>query len=120
MTSTRVDEQWDPLGDNPGSPYNVVNGGPCANVFDYFTELKAWAAHAKRLRYTVEFVAPLFNSDRVNDYLGQLESMQETLGAANDAVNAQRMIASLATPEAFRAFARGWFLGRVGDPSIAR
>ena len=38
---------------------------------------------AKRLRYTVEFVAPLFNSDRVDDYLGQLESMQETLGAAD-------------------------------------
>ncbi len=74
---------------------------------------------AKRLRYAVEFVAPLFNTGRVDDYLGHLESMQETLGAANDAVNAQRMIASLAAPDSFRAFARGWFLGRVGD-SLAR
>jgi len=70
---------------------------------------------AKRLRYTVEFVAPLFNDDRIAEYLARLEAIQDTLGAANDAVNAQHMFASLAAPEVFLSFARGWFLGRVGD-----
>jgi CHAD domain-containing protein len=70
---------------------------------------------AKRLRYTVEFFAPLFNAGRVGEYLERLESIQDTLGAANDAVNAQGMFASLAAPEVFLSFARGWFLGRVGD-----
>jgi triphosphatase len=70
---------------------------------------------AKRLRYTVEFFAPLFNDNRVAEYLERLEAIQDTLGAANDAVNAQQMFASLAAPEVFLSFARGWFLGRVGD-----
>jgi triphosphatase len=70
---------------------------------------------AKRLRYTVEFLAPLFNANRVGEYVERLESIQDTLGAANDAVNALRMFASLNAPEVFLAFARGWFLGRVGD-----
>lgn len=70
---------------------------------------------AKRLRYAVEFFAPLFSRNRVDDYLERLESIQDTLGAANDAVNAQHMIATLAPPGAFVSFARGWFLGRAGD-----
>jgi inorganic triphosphatase YgiF len=74
---------------------------------------------AKRLRYTVEFFAPLFNDKRVGDYVERLEAIQDTLGAANDAVNAQGMFASLAAPEVFLSFSRGWFLGRAGD-GIAR
>lgn len=53
MTSTDVDEQWTPTPEDPGSPYNVVNGGPCDSAIDFFRDSEAWDIHAKRLRYTV-------------------------------------------------------------------
>ena len=70
---------------------------------------------AKQLRYAVEFISPLFPASGVADYLRNLEKIQSTLGMANDAANALRMIATVETPPAFAAFSRGWFLGRVGN-----
>ena len=67
----------------------------------------------KQLRYAVEFFSPLFPAASVMHYLRQLEKIQSTLGAANDAANALRMIAAVETPTAFAAFSRGWFLGRA-------
>ena len=52
MTSTDVDQQWGPDEENPGSPYNIVNGGPCVSVVDFFRNETAWTHHANRLRYT--------------------------------------------------------------------
>jgi CHAD domain-containing protein len=70
---------------------------------------------AKQLRYAMEFFAPFFPAASVADYLRHLEKIQSTLGAANDAANAMRMLAAVATPAEFAAFSRGWFLGRAGN-----
>lgn len=79
------------------------------------TERHRLRLDVKQLRYAVEFIAPLFPAGEVDDYLRNLGNVQSTLGAANDATNALHMIATLATPEAFGVFARGWFLGRADD-----
>jgi hypothetical protein len=47
MVSTRVNPEWST------SPYNVANGGPCNNVWDYFTNATAKKLHKNRLRYIV-------------------------------------------------------------------
>jgi hypothetical protein len=53
MTSPRVDRQWLPEGAEAGSPYAVENGGRCASPAEFFSSDWAWAAHEKRLRYTL-------------------------------------------------------------------
>ncbi len=45
--STAVNPNWS---DNP---YNTVNGGPCANTWNYFDNATAKALQKNRLRYTV-------------------------------------------------------------------
>ncbi len=47
MASSHIDPQW------MDSPYNAINLGPCRTDADFFSNDVAWAAHAKRLRYTV-------------------------------------------------------------------
>ena len=45
-----------------------------------------------------------------------LEALQDVLGRANDAATATRLLADLAPPRAFAAFARGWLAARTeGD-----
>jgi len=54
MTSRNVDAQWDADGrGGVGSPYNRLNGGPCAAPGEFFSREDVWAIHAKRLRYTL-------------------------------------------------------------------
>jgi triphosphatase len=64
---------------------------------------------AKRLRYAIEFFADLFEKDRVADSTSALRKILDILGAANDAAVAMDLVERLAPPEAFAAFARGWF-----------
>jgi CHAD domain-containing protein len=64
---------------------------------------------AKRFRYAIEFFADLFNKDRVADSTSALRRILDILGAANDAAVAMDLVARLSPPEAFAAFARGWF-----------
>lgn len=68
---------------------------------------------AKRLRYAVDFFSSLFSRRRVAQYLKTLAGIQEVLGKANDAAVAERLIASLAPPEPFIHFARGWLAART-------
>lgn len=54
MTSSTVDQQWDPDGrGNPGSPYSRRNGGPCASPAEFYRREEAWIIHEQRLRYTL-------------------------------------------------------------------
>lgn len=47
MVSSNVNPNW------PESPYNAVNGGPCANTWDFFSNTTAKELHKNRLRYIV-------------------------------------------------------------------
>jgi CHAD domain-containing protein len=60
---------------------------------------------AKALRYTIEFVAPLFAEKQVRRYLARLEEVQEDFGIYNDATVAAGLAASLGggTDRAFAA-----------------
>lgn len=55
MTSETVDEQWHPdaESDEPGSPYNAVNGGPVERAAAFFSDEQSWNHHRNRLRYTI-------------------------------------------------------------------
>ncbi len=65
---------------------------------------------AKKLRYAVEAFARLFGRKRVGRYLHSLKDLQEVLGALNDLVTAEPLLAGLAlSPEA--AFAAGELVG---------
>jgi CHAD domain-containing protein len=72
-------------------------------------ERHALRLDAKRLRYALDGMASLFRPKRVDAYLAALSEIQDDLGRANDAAVAQRLLAELKAPEAFAAFARGWF-----------
>jgi Domain of unknown function (DUF5060)/Secretion system C-terminal sorting domain len=47
MVSSTVNPNW------PESPYNAVNGGPCVNTWDFFSNTTAKNLHKNRLRYIV-------------------------------------------------------------------
>ena len=47
MVSSTVNPNW------PDNPYNAVNGGPCANTWDYFINATAKNLHKNRLRYII-------------------------------------------------------------------
>ncbi|MBL0359312.1 MAG: DUF5060 domain-containing protein [Chitinophagaceae bacterium] len=47
MVSSNVNPNW------PDNPYNAVNGGPCTNTWDYFTNNTAKNLHKNRLRYII-------------------------------------------------------------------
>lgn len=64
---------------------------------------------AKRLRYALEGLAPLFRAKRLEAHLDALSEIQDDLGRANDAAVASRLLAELRPPAGFTEFARGWF-----------
>ncbi|MEY3241437.1 MAG: hypothetical protein RIR11_2876 [Bacteroidota bacterium] len=45
QVSSQVNPNWSE------NPYNAVNGGPCQNTWDFFTNTQAKALHKNRLRY---------------------------------------------------------------------
>ncbi|MDA0336929.1 MAG: DUF5060 domain-containing protein [bacterium] len=47
QVSTRVNPEWQ------NNPYNVANGGPCQNTWDFFTDATARDLFKRRLRYIV-------------------------------------------------------------------
>jgi CHAD domain-containing protein len=61
---------------------------------------------AKRLRYAIEFFAPLFADKAVRKYLSKLAALQEDFGALNDTAVAGALVSSLGGG-AERAFAAG-------------
>jgi triphosphatase len=73
------------------------------------SERHALRLDAKRLRYAMEGLAPLFRRKRVDARLEALSEIQDDLGGANDAAVAARLLAELSPPAGFAQFARGWF-----------
>jgi adenylate cyclase len=71
----------------------------------------------KRLRYGLDFFAPLWPEDEVRRYAQTLASLQEDLGALNDAAVGNQLLAELAGSDpglaAARAFASGWHAPRI-------
>jgi inorganic triphosphatase YgiF len=69
---------------------------------------------AKKLRYAAEFFAALYPKKRVAPYLAALEDLQDILGALNDAVVADRLLAEAVAatgqpvPERVDGLVRGW------------
>lgn len=62
----------------------------------------------KRLRYAIEFVAPLFAPRRVERYLRRLRPAQEALGRFNDVVVASASYRERAAEDPRAWFAVGW------------
>jgi CHAD domain-containing protein len=70
----------------------------------------------KRLRYAIEFFAPLFAEKAVRKYLAKLETLQEDFGALNDTAVAGTLVSTLGggTDRAFAAGAvQGYGAARV-------
>jgi len=69
---------------------------------------------AKKLRYATEFFSALFPKKRVAPYLAALEELQDILGALNDAVVADRLLAEAVAatgqpvPQRVDGLVRGW------------
>jgi CHAD domain-containing protein len=66
----------------------------------------------KRLRYSVEFVAPLFSSKAVQRYLEPLRLAQDALGAFNDLSVADLAFRAQVAHDARAWFAIGWLAAR--------
>lgn len=67
----------------------------------------------KRLRYAVQGFESLFSPQAVGAYLETLSTLQDDLGAANDATVAPTLIESLDPPATLTHFARGWLAART-------
>jgi triphosphatase len=72
----------------------------------------------KKLRYTLEFFAPLLPNKRLSPYLSALNRLQDELGLINDHVTAEALI-SVALAKRPKGAVHGWVLGRhallIGD-----
>ena len=66
----------------------------------------------KRLRYSLEFVAPVFPKKAVSRYLALLKPAQQALGDYNDIVVAQASLREAATRSDSDAFVLGWLTAR--------
>ena len=73
----------------------------------------------KRLRYGLEFFAPLWPEAVVGTYAKALAALQEDLGDINDAAMGNRLLAELAAEDpgltAARAFTAGWHAQRIAQ-----
>ena len=66
----------------------------------------------KRLRYSIEFVAPLYPRKAVARLLEPLRAAQEVMGQLNDVTLALALSREDAPPLAGEAFVRGWLVAR--------
>jgi CHAD domain-containing protein len=83
-------------------------------------ELHEVRKQAKRLRYAMEFFAPLFPGKATRRYLARLEDVQEALGSVNDGAVAAALMAELGGTGHDRAFASGVVQGFVAGGSGRR
>ena len=65
----------------------------------------------KKLRYTLEFFAPLLPNKRLTPYLSALNQLQDELGLINDHVTAEILI-GVALAKRPKGAVHGWVLGR--------
>jgi inorganic triphosphatase YgiF len=66
----------------------------------------------KRLRYTLEFFAPLLPRKCLRRYLKRLVAIQDLLGKFNDQVTAARLIEELGPDDDATSLMTGWIAGR--------
>ncbi len=66
----------------------------------------------KRLRYVMEFVAPLFNARKVNDTTAALKPVQDALGLYNDELMALHAWRALTADDTRAWFGIGWLTAR--------
>ena len=67
----------------------------------------------KKLRYALEFFAPLLPGKRLAAYQASLATIQELLGTLNDQVTASRLIKEMHPKGAPDPLTRGWIAGRT-------
>lgn len=67
----------------------------------------------KKLRYALEFFAPILPSKRLVNYQKSLETLQDLLGTLNDQVTASRLIKEMHPKGESGPLTRGWIAGRV-------
>jgi len=66
----------------------------------------------KKLRYAIEFFAPIFSRKRLRRYQESLSTIQDLLGTLNDQVTASRLIEELHPKGEPNLLTRGWIAGR--------
>ena len=66
----------------------------------------------KRLRYGLEFFAPLLPRKRLRRYQGRLVAIQDLLGKLNDQVTAGKLIGELHPDDDSTSLMTGWIAGR--------
>lgn len=67
----------------------------------------------KRLRYALEFFAPLLHAKRLSSYLGVVGEIQSLLGTLNDQVTASRFIREMRPQGKPDPLIQGWIAGRA-------
>jgi len=72
-------------------------------------ERHALRLDAKKLRYALDGLAPIFRRKGVARWLDALSELQDDLGGANDAAVAARLLTEISPPAGFAQFSRGWF-----------
>lgn len=80
---------------------------------EHFSELEVTQQHkirktAKQLRYCVEFISSLYSDKKVQQYLKQLQPVQNTLGQYNDLFIAEGIFNKAVENDASFWFALGW------------
>ncbi|MDX8238333.1 CHAD domain-containing protein [Acinetobacter pittii] len=80
---------------------------------DHFSELEVVEQHkirkqAKQLRYCVEFISSLYSNKKVQQYLKQLQPVQNTLGHYNDLFIAEGIFNKAVENDPSFWFALGW------------
>lgn len=85
-----------------------------------FDELDEGSLHAlrkrtKRLRYAVEFFAPLLKRRKAERYLNALAAFQDRMGELNDLFMARARYQSLVASDPAAWFALGWLAARIAD-----
>ena len=67
----------------------------------------------KKLRYALEFFAPILPGKRLAAYQSSLATIQELLGTLNDQVTASRLIKEVHPKGEPDPLTRGWIAGRT-------
>ena len=67
----------------------------------------------KKLRYALDFFAPLFPGKRLAAYQASLAAIQDLLGTLNDQVTAARLIKELHPKGEPQPLTKGWIAGRT-------
>ena len=83
------------------------------NNAEHFSELEVNEQHkirkqAKQLRYCVEFISSLYPNKKVQQYLKQLQPVQNTLGQYNDLFIAEGIFNNVVEQDPSFWFALGW------------